>query len=64
MTQTINQLLAENIDKFCEIKFPVNATKYECPRCHKKHNKEKFSTYNEFRNPPTERYCSDKCKKG
>jgi len=64
MTQTINQLLAENIDRFCEIKLPANTAKYECPRCHKKHNKEKFSTYNEFRNPQTERYCSDKCKKG
>lgn len=56
--------LAQNIDQFCEIKLPVTTPKYICPRCGKKHNKAKFTTFNKYRDPQTEFYCSDKCKKG
>lgn len=61
---TQNQSMSEIIDQFVELKIPVISYKHECPRCHKQHNKEKFTTFNQFRDPQTEYFCSDKCKKG
>jgi hypothetical protein len=60
---TKTQTIGEIIDEFCKIKMPV-LSYHECPRCHKKHNKDRFTTFNKYRNPQTMYFCSDKCKKG